>query len=131
MKREPELERICEDILNEISPTPNGPEENLRNVKDVGIIKVLGYNCKLHIARYSNGRVAISLVDAVDGSPIFKATVNVPSENVPEGYVAIKNYSENEGVLDYLVQAGVVGKSVGKIPAGYLEADLCKLLIKI
>ncbi len=57
---------------------------------------------------YANGRKAIRILDAEDGSPVMTATVNVPDEHIEPDEVIIKNYSENEGCLPFLIANGVV-----------------------
>ena len=41
-------------------------------------IRFRDWNCLVVKRQYDNGRVALQLVDAEDGSPIAKATVNLP-----------------------------------------------------
>jgi hypothetical protein len=57
---------------------------------------------------YANGRKAIRILDAEDGLPVMTATVNVPDEHIEPDEVIIKNYSENEGCLPFLITNGVV-----------------------
>jgi hypothetical protein len=64
---------------------------------------------------YPNGRLAIAAVCPliIDGEdcgwePAFTATVNLVDETCPEGEVWVKDYSENEGMLDWLVCNGIV-----------------------
>ena len=57
---------------------------------------------------YANGRKAIRILDAEDGIPVMTATVNLPDETIGADEVIIKNYSENEGCLPFLITNGVV-----------------------
>jgi hypothetical protein len=59
-------------------------------------------------ATYSNGRLAIRLIDPEDGSPQVTASVNLPDEPCPDGCTYMKTYSENEGILEDLIAAGIV-----------------------
>lgn len=69
----------------------------------------LEYACTVHVYRYrGNGRLAIELVDQADGEPVAAATVNLPGARLATDEVAIKNYAENEGLLEVLLSAGVV-----------------------
>ena len=47
------------------------------------LIHFKGYDCLVQKRQYDNGRPALQLIDAEDGSPIAKATVNLP--DVPLG----------------------------------------------
>jgi hypothetical protein len=60
---------------------------------------------------------------------VVTASVNV-AQTLPAGHVAVKNYSENRGVLEALVAAGVVTDTGRRIPVGYAHAHLCRLLIE-
>ena len=77
---------------------------------------------------YANGRTALVLVDALDGSPIATASVNLPDVELAEDEVCIKDYSENEGMLDALVREGIVSETVRHVPSGFVTIPICKLL---
>lgn len=79
-------------------------------------------------AGYAVGKPALVGV-MPDGEQWGIFTVNVLGANVADGNVLVKNYSENEGVLQDLIDAGIVGKPVGKIPVGFVSADECELLV--
>lgn len=87
------------------------------------------YECELEVRRYSNGRPALQLRDSKDGSPVAVATVNLPGLPIPGDCVAIKDYSENEGMLDALMQQGVVGKPISYVTSGFVRIPICPLLV--
>ena len=72
--------------------------------------------------------LAILLLDPETGEEIAMPTAHV--EGIPEGCVAVKNYSENEGMLQALQQAGVISAPVGQIPSGFVVLYICKLLVE-
>lgn len=75
---------------------------------------------------YPNGSKALQLL-AVDGEPLATATVAL--DVLPdEGNVFIKDWSENEGILSSLQEAGVVGPVIRSIPTGFVQAYEVKLL---
>jgi len=86
------------------------------------------YTVNLEFGQYKNGRVAIECVDAIDGDPICVATVNIPDEHIEDDEVIIKNWSENEGILDELIKANIIGPSIRTIQTGFVVANVCKLL---
>lgn len=55
-----------------------------------------------------SNNVAIQLVQCDTGEQWCMASVNVPGSPLPDHLVAIKTYSENEGVDTILVSAGVI-----------------------
>lgn len=85
-------------------------------------------DCELVFDEYYNGRTRIRLVDASDGEDVATATVNLPDLEIPAGFVAVKDYSENEGMLEALVKAGVVGEPATFAQGGYVQIPICPLL---
>lgn len=86
------------------------------------------WECLVLKRQYGNGRVALQLVDAEDGSPVATATVNLAGMALGPNQVAIKDWSENEGMLAALVEAAVV-RPVGKtVKLGFVEIPVCELL---
>ena len=59
--------------------------------------------------------------------PFGMITVNVQQELKP-GRVAIKDWSENEGLLDILVEEGIISEPLAYIPSGFVEIPICRLL---
>lgn len=87
----------------------------------------LGEQCSVQIDKYAgNGRPAIQLICA-DGEPMTVATVNIPDCPVPSGYVLIKDYSENRGIYQALLDADVIEPRTLEVPAGRTDVLLCKL----
>jgi hypothetical protein len=80
-----------------------------------------------------NYRPAIELVydDPETGwtEPWTTASVNLPNEFLKHNEVAIKSYSENEGVLEALQAAGIVGKPIYYANSGFVSIPICELLI--
>jgi hypothetical protein len=69
----------------------------------------------------------IQLTDVSDGSPFAIATSNIPALNNLEGYVAVKNYSENEGMLDFLIENNIVEAPITYVQENYVSFPICKL----
>ena len=86
------------------------------------------YNVFLKRKKYSNGRTAIELIDAEDGCPVMTATVNIPDAHLEKDEIIIKNYSENEGVLDFLIENGITSKPDRWITSGWVTCPVVKLL---
>jgi len=88
------------------------------------------YTCTLQFAQYSNGRTAIELLDDKDGEPVATATVNLPNVPLAHDHVMIKNYSENDGMLKTLMDAGIISEPVNIVASGYILVPIVKLLVK-
>jgi hypothetical protein len=63
--------------------------------------------CFVGAGRYPNGRVAL-VVFAPDGEQLATATVNLPDEPCADNEIFVKDYSENEGMADFLVKEGFI-----------------------
>jgi len=89
------------------------------------------WHCKIDLKFYSNGRKAIVLSDKESEEPIATATVNIPQATLPDdrNYCFIKNWSENDGVLQSLQEAKIIGEILAFYPTGYAEAMLVKILV--
>lgn len=68
------------------------------------------YSVKLVEDTYYNRTKAVHAVDSQTGERICSVSVNIPvfSEELPEGAFYVKNWSENEGMVEQLVEQGVV-----------------------
>jgi hypothetical protein len=70
-------------------------------------VKFMGYDGYAVFTEYNNGRTAI-LLKCEDGSALATATINLPEVDLNDDEVIIKNYSENSGMVNALVEAGIV-----------------------
>ena len=75
-------------------------------------MEFLGKACHVVQGQYSNGRIALRIV-SLSGEPLATATINMPEVGgMKPDYVIIKDYSENEGMLDWLVSNRVVTRPI-------------------
>lgn len=106
-------------------------------------VKFREWICVPQFGRYPNNRIAIRLYNAnamkEDGLtyaprtvPIAVATVNVVDyKQLKPNQVIIKNYSENEGMLDALIDAKIISSPVGMVNTGFVQCAVCDLLIDV
>ena len=89
-----------------------------------------GFKCVVDTTKtYRNERPAIILTDAEDGSGVAYATINLPKVELDRNEVVIKDYSENEGMLNVLVEAGVISEPIRSVPVSmFVKAPVCNLL---
>lgn len=78
-------------------------------------------------AYMDNGAPALFATEAGTQEPHSTFTVNVPEFFPMEGEVLIKDYSENEGILQDLVDAGIVKESHGTYATGFVQMKRCYL----
>ncbi len=75
-------------------------------------MKFLGEDCKVVHGEYSNGRIALRIVSLL-GEPLATATINMPEVGgMKPDYVIIKDYSENVGMLDWLLSHRIVTRPI-------------------
>lgn len=86
---------------------------------------------KLVFGQYSNGRVAIQLLDVEDESPLSVPTVNIPEYDLAPGHVLLKGWSENEGMPAALERAGIVKRTGELVSSGFVQAEVAKLLVEV
>jgi hypothetical protein len=89
-------------------------------------LKFHNWTCVLVEKQYHNGNPAWQLRDAVDHSPIATVTVNPHDELLASGEVAIKDWSENEGLYLTLLKAGIIHPSHRSIPSGFVDIPVCQ-----
>lgn len=87
-----------------------------------------GYELTAQFAKYKNGQVAIKLTDNADGFPYATATVCVEDDLLKEGEVAIKDYSENAGILQALIEADIIDAPHAFIQSSFTKIPICKLI---
>lgn len=109
--------------------------ETMENKKQINFI---GYDCNLVFGKYgSNNQNYIQLVDANDGEAVCTASVALPLQwcidnDCVQGddEVFIKDYSENTGILEALVSAGVISVIKPIRLNDYVEVAKCKIIKK-
>lgn len=85
----------------------------------------LGFHHKFNCvyATYAAGGIALELFE--DGEPYMTASTCIP--NLEDEEIAIKDYSENEGILDILMEQGVITPPHRFQSSGYVIVPICKL----
>lgn len=90
-------------------------------------VRFKDWDCIVQKPQYENGRPALQLVDAEDGSPIAEATVNLPDVPAGPNQVFVKDWSENEGMLRVLTEAGVLKPTGETVRSGFVDVAVCEL----
>jgi hypothetical protein len=95
-------------------------------LEDVHVeLKHLDEKCDLYMGRYDhNNTMALQYKDE-RGMPVAQPTVNVPHENILPSQVFVKNYSENEGMLDHLLEKDIVMEPERYVKSGHVEVPVC------
>jgi len=92
------------------------------------------WKCKAVGAVYNGNGRAIILYEIMEedgevdfGSPVATATVNIDAD-IPKDNIFIKNYSENSGMEEALIEAGIIEPgSNANVKAGFVTVYAFKL----
>lgn len=86
-------------------------------------IKFYKSNVNIVCGCYANGRPALVIVEARGlREQVAVATVNLPDQNCPDGEVFIKDYSENEGMVEWLIQQHIIEPEPnGAVNSGFVR----------
>jgi len=82
---------------------------------------------RVELGKYANGRTRINLIDDSDNEPYCTATTNLPDVLLLDNEVFIKDYSENEGVLDFLTTNNIVIATDKWATSGFVDVQVCTL----
>jgi hypothetical protein len=82
---------------------------------------------RIELGKYANGRTRINLIDDLDNEPYATATTNLPDVLLLDNEVFIKDYSENEGILDFLTKNNIVVPTDKWATSGHVDIQVCIL----
>jgi hypothetical protein len=87
-------------------------------------------NCQLRFDKYQDGSTAM-LIRSSRGDPLIKVTAYLPKVVLEEDQILVKDYSENEGILQCLIELEIIEEleDLDPIPSGYAILNVCKLLV--
>jgi len=67
------------------------------------------FNCLVHYDKYQDGGGhRIDLIDIADGTPVATVTVNVENVELKDNEIIVKDYSENVGIYNALVDQNII-----------------------
>ena len=69
----------------------------------------------------------IELIEVETGQPYAIATSSLDELKMVEGYVAVKDYSENAGMLRFLMDNNIVEPPVTFLKQGFVDFPICKI----
>lgn len=91
-----------------------------------------GTVCELEVFRpgyRDGGRTAVAARTLDTGEPYATVTVNLPDEPLGDDEVFVKDYSEGEGTLDALEEAGLARATGRAVRSGYVTVPAALLFI--
>ena len=96
-------------------------------MKNKSRVRYRDWDCAIRARKYNNGNLAIELLEAETGDHFTTCTVNVGKIDDSLNAVAVKDYSENEGMLDFLKENGLVGDTLYTVQSGFVIVPVVKL----
>ena len=81
----------------------------------------------IKLDKYANGRTRICLLDSIDNEPYAVATTNLPDVLLLDNEVIVKDYSENEGMLEFLTANNIVFPTDKWVSTGFVDLQVCTL----
>ena len=82
----------------------------------------------IKLGKYAdNGRTVIELLDANDHFPYAVASVNFPNVLLLDKEVIIKDYSENEGMFQFLCNNNIITDTGKTVNNGYVSCPIGRL----
>lgn len=92
-------------------------------MKQIGKVEFNGKKLNVFLTEYATGNKAIQLFD--EEGPYMTASVNIDGLRKKE--IAIKDYSENEGIYDALVDAEIICEAHRFARTGYVVVPVVTL----
>lgn len=89
------------------------------------------YQLQAQFTQYQNGQPAIQLIDLEDGMPFATASVAMTNIDLNPNEVCIKNWSENEGLMEAMIAANIISEPLYTVPSGFVEVPVCRLLVNL
>lgn len=89
------------------------------------VIDFNGFKCYAKIRPYNNGHVYMHLHDCQDDQPIARVSLMIDEIPIVPNMIIVKSYSENDGMYESLLKAGIVKPCERKYPIGNVFAHIC------
>jgi len=89
--------------------------------------KFLGETVQFEIGQYQNGRTALQVI-STSGEPYGVLSVNLPDVAIPDGCIAVKNWSENEPLAESAYNTGLFKNTGVRAQTGFCAAPIWQVL---
>lgn len=89
------------------------------------------FDVSVERTQYRDGNDALCAYDSETGEPFATFTSNLEGVLLSEGFAAFKTYSENEGMIEQLVEQGVVELTGRTVNNGFASFPIGKILIPL
>lgn len=85
--------------------------------------------CRVEFKEYAYGRgLAVQLYEVEDGLPYAKVSVNVEDIQLASNEFIFKNYAENEGMIEAMIDAKIIELTSRTCRVGYTICPIVRVL---
>jgi len=88
------------------------------------------FTCRPEVSAYAGGRLAINLLywdsEMQGWFPHCRLTTNLPDQHLNEGEVFVKDWSENEPIVDALLKAGWLSPTGREVISGFIAPQVMR-----
>ncbi|CAM3835764.1 hypothetical protein [Aquirufa aurantiipilula] len=87
--------------------------------------------CNVYLlkGKYQNNQNSLQIINRSNDDPLLTVSICVPGLNLKNDELVIKNYSENEGILEFLIENEIAELTNRYVQIGYIDAPIVKLLV--
>lgn len=82
---------------------------------------------RLNLLKYMEPKNNALTMELLDGDPYATCSINIDDKLSGNDLICIKDYSENQGMLNFLLKNNVLTEVVGVIRSEYVEIPVCRL----
>ena len=103
-------------------------------MSEIKTYKFKEWTCYITKTKYPNGNIRLNLMDFDDKLPVCTLTTNFTdieiTQEEKETCIFVKDYAENEGVLQFLLDNNIVDPNIIRTyTVGYVMVPFVKVLI--
>lgn len=92
------------------------------------VVNFAGFLCETRFGSYQNGDPALELVDPETGEPVARCTVFFPDRPTGPRKIFVKDWSENDGMVDALIEAKIIEpECLEVVRTGFVDCGLYSL----
>lgn len=98
---------------------------NIKEFLNGKIIEFQGFSCYAIARPYNSGKVHLHLYDLNDKLAVARCSLDVDQIPTIENMIIVKSYSENDGMYEALLKAGIIKPCERTYEIGFEEAHIC------
>ena len=118
--------RLPREIREQLAAESGELTRNAAPIKRKEQVLVHGRHCSVVQQAHPKGGTILTLYSGGD-EPYAQPTAFIPGVNLARDETLLKDYSEHTGMLEALVEAGIVVPTGRSVPSGYVELHVVRV----